>query len=106
MSVELFTAALTIPSSGLTASFTCQLTTPDAQLELWVWLEPSVEGDNQNPAAPAGTVSNAPAGTVRNAEHQAGRAAWQKLVLPFQDQAKEGAADHSSSASMSDGCRR
>ena len=67
MSVELFTATLTIPSPGLTASFTCQLTTPDAKLELWVWVEPSVECDNQKPATPAGTVIDA--------DHDAGRAA-------------------------------
>lgn len=37
--VELFTAALTIPSPGLRVSFTCQLATSDAKLELWVWVE-------------------------------------------------------------------
>ncbi len=96
MSVELFTAALTIPSPGLTASFTCQVTTPDARLELWVWVEPSVDGDNQQPATPAETVNNA--------GHRAGRAAWQKLVLPFQ--AEEGAADQSSGDGMPDSCHR
>ena len=98
MSVELFTAALTIPSPGLGVSFTCQLATPDAQLELWVWVEPSVDGDNQPPAISAGPVDST--------DHSAGRAAQQKLVLPFQDQAEEGAADHSSSTSVPDGSHR
>lgn len=98
MSVELFTAALTIPSPGLRVSFTCQLATPDAKLELWVWVEPSVGSDNQPPATSAGPVNNA--------DHAAGRAAWQKLVLPFLGQAEEGAADDSSSTSMPDGDHR
>ena len=98
MSVELFTAALTIPSPGLTASFTCQLATPDATLELWVWVEPSVSSDNQPPVRPAETVDDA----VRNA----GRAAWQKLMLPFQGQAEDSAQDHCSSATIPDGCHR
>ena len=53
VSVELFTAALTVPSPGLIVSFTCQLATPDAKLELWVWVEPSLKCDNQPPATSA-----------------------------------------------------
>ena len=97
MSVKLFTAALAIPSPGLIASFTCQLTTPDAKLELWVWVESSVEG-NQKLATPAETVNDA--------DHDVCRAPWHKFVLPFQDQAEDGAADHSSTAGMPDGCHR
>ena len=69
----------------------------DAKPEFWVWLEPSVRCGSQ----PLDMVNN-----NNNAGNVAGRAAWQLLLLPFQGQAEEGAADHSSSASMPDGCHR
>ena len=98
MSVELFTAALANPSPGLTASFTCQLATPDARLELWVWVEPATSGDNQPLATPAEPINDAVC--------HAHRAAWQELVLPFQGQAEDSAEGHFNRANIPDGCHR